>query len=269
MMAGKRATMALLCGMISFTLAAADAVTVSPDGVATWTPGAPGAQIKGEYAAPRWGMYDVEAQLEAAASGKIKLSLGGKEAAGTSDGTGTAVKLGRVYLEKDGKLAVSIETAPADAAKPLTVKALVLTPAPEGKPIVQSDDLSITLHARDSIVHGRTLRYEYRPDKNTLGYWGNEKDWVSWDFELKKPGKFIVFAMHGSGGGSEIEIAVGEQKINWTTKNTGGFHTFTFLEIGTLTFDKPGPLSLTLKPTKKAGGAIMDLRQVILVPVLK
>jgi hypothetical protein len=254
---------------ISNEALAGDSVAHSTDGVVTWTPAAAGAQIKGEYPASRWGMFDVEAQLEAAAAGKVKLSLGGKEASGAGDGTAASVKLGRIYLDKDGKLPLSIDTEPADAAKPLTIKALVLTPAPEGKPVAQADDQSITLHARDSTVHGKTLRYEFRPDKNTLGYWGNEKDWVSWDFELKKPGKFIVFAMHGSFGGSEVDVAVGEQKLSWTTKNTGSFHTFTFLEIGTLNLEKGGTQTLTLKPTKKSGGAVMDLREIILLPVLK
>jgi|APGre2960657468_1045069.scaffolds.fasta_scaffold00532_13 hypothetical protein len=258
-----------LSAVLAWPVAAADTMTQTADGVATWTPGTPGTKIKSDYAASRWGMFDIAANLEAPAAGKVKLTIDGKDAAGTADGAAATVKLGRVYLEKDGRLPLTIETEPADAAKALTIKSLVFTPAPEGKPVVQSEDLSITLQARDSIVHGRTLRYEYRPDKNTLGYWGNEKDWVSWDFELKKPGKFIVFVMHGSGGGSEIEIAVDEQKLNWITKNTGGFHTFTFLEVGTLTLTKPGPLSLTLKPTKKVGGAIMDLRQVILIPVLR
>lgn len=255
--------------MVAWPLVAAETVTHTADGVVTWTPSAPGAQIKGDYVASRWGMFDIEAQLETPAAGTVRLTIGGKLLSAAADGASTAVKLGRVYLEKEGKFPVTIETEPANAAQALTIQSLLFTPAPEGKPIMQSEDLSITLHARDSIVHGRSLRYEYRPDKNTLGYWGNEKDWVSWDFELKKPGKFIVFVMHGSGGGSEIEVTVGEQKLNWTTKNTGGFHTFTFLEIGTLTLTQPGPLSLTLKPTKKVGGAIMDLRQVILVPVLK
>jgi len=245
------------------------AESVDENGVVTWTPAAAGAEIKGEYNAARWGMYDVQAQLEAAAAGKVKGSIGGKELSGSGDGQAANVKLGRVYLDKSGKLPVSLSTEPADAAKPLNIKALLLTPAPEGKPIVQDEDVSITLHARDSIVHGKTLRFENRPDKNTLGYWGNEKDWVSWDFEVKKPAKFIVFAMHGSYGGSEIEIAVGDQKLNWTTKNTGGYHTFTFLEVGTLNLEKPGPYSLTLKPTKKVGGAVMDLRQLVLCPILK
>jgi len=259
----------LACIVFAAGIAAAGEVTTQlADGVVSWMPKCD-VTLDGDFTATRWGMYDVEAQLNAPAAGKISGTIGGKALSGVSDGVAALVKLGRIYLDKPGKLPVVLNSETADISKPVAMKGLVLTPAPEGKPIVQADDLSITLHARDAIVHGTTLRYEVKPEKNTLGYWGNVKDWVSWDFELKKPGKFIVFAMQGSGGGSEIEIAVGEQKLNWTTKNSGGFHTFTFLEVGTLTLDTPGPVSLTLKPIKKAGGAIMDLRQLILVPVLK
>jgi len=239
-----------------------DSFNQSADGVIAWTPAAAAQQIKGEYAATRWGMYDVELQLEAAAAGTVKAVIGAKELSTASKPNETAVKVGRVYIEKAGKIALSAEA-------PAAIKALVLSPASEGKPIVQSGDLSISLHARDSIVHGTNLRFEPKPEKNTLGFWSKKEDWVSWDFELKKPGKFIVFAMHGSNGGSEIEIAAGEQKLNWTTKNTGSFHTFTYLEVGTLNLETPGTITLTLKPNKKVGGAVMDLREVILLPVLK
>ena len=211
----------------------------------------------------------LKAQLESAAAGKIKVAVAGKELSGASDGTAASVKLGRVYIEKTEPQPVAIETDPADPGKPLKVKSLVLTPAPEGKPIVQSDDLSITLHARDATVHGVNLRYETKPEKNTLGFWSNPKDWVSWDFELKKPGKYIVFVMYGSSGGKDIEIALAEQKLNFTTKDTGGYHTFTFFEAGRVSFDKPGTQTLTFKPSPATGGGVMDLRQVILLPILK
>ena len=74
--------------------------------------------------------------------------------------------------------------------------------------------------------------------------------------------------MQGSPGAKEIQITCDKQTLDWTTKNTHSFHTFTFLEIGTLTFDTPGPKTLTLKPTAPKG-PIMDLRQIILLPVLK
>src|SRR6185437_13141059 len=114
----------------------------------------------------------------APADGKLKVSIDGKNLAGTADGSASAVKLGRIHIDGEGERPVTIESEPADAGKPVVVKALVLTPAPEGKPIVQVDDLSITLHARDATVHGVNLRYEFRPDKNTLGYWSNPKDCV-------------------------------------------------------------------------------------------
>ena len=250
-------------------ISAADSAVSDPDGVVTWTPSQTGSHVHGTYKPMRWGMYDVEARLENAAAGEVKLTLGGKELTGTSDEAATAVKLGRIYIDTEDERTVSIDADSANDKKPLIVKSLVFTPAPEGKPIVQSGDLSITLHAHDATVHGVILRYEFRPDKNTLGYWSNPKDWVSWDFEVKKPGKFIVVVMQGSPGSKDIQIAVGDQKINWTTKNTGSFHTFTFLEVGTLTFDKPGIQTLTLKPASNVKGFVMDLRQVILLPVLK
>ena len=255
---------------VSMSIARAAESTVSdPDGVLTWTPAQPGPSVQGKYKPTRWGMYDVEARLDNAAAGKVKLTLAGKALDGASDGAATAVKLGRTYLNTADERPIAIETEPVDSKKPIVIKSIVFTPAPEGKPIVQSDDLSIILHAHDAAVHGMNLRYEFRPDKNTLGYWSNPKDWVSWDFEVKKPGKFNVVVMQGSPGSKEIRIAVGEQTINYTTKNTGSFHTFTFLEVGTLTFDKPGMNTLTLKPAPTVKGSVMDLRQIFLLPILK
>jgi hypothetical protein len=248
---------------------AADSAMSDHDGVVTWTPSQPGSHLQGTYTPTRWGMYDLEARLENAAAGEVKLTLGGKQLTGTSDGAAVAVKLGRTYIDTENERALVIETVPVDNKKPLVIKSLIFIPAPEGQPIVQSGDLSITLHAHDATVHGVTLRYEFRPDKNTLGYWSNPRDWVSWDFEVKKPGKFIVVVMQGSPGSKDIQIAVGDQRLNWTTKNTGSFHTFTFLEVGTLTFDKPGMQTLTLKPANTVKGFVMDLRQVILLPILR
>lgn len=263
----------LLCVWVTVCSAAvlvraADSTASDADGVVTWTPEKAGPAIKGELKPTRWGMYDVEARLESPAAGKAKLTLGDKSLSAAADGAAPVVRLGRVYLDTANPRPVTIESEPADAKKPLVVKSLVLTPAPEGQPIVQSGDLSITLHAHDATVHGVNLRYEFRPDKNTLGYWSNPKDWVSWDFEVKKPGKFIVVAMQGSPVSKEIHITCDGQTINYTTKNTGSYHTFTFLEVGTLTFDKPGTKTLNLKPAE-GRGPVMDLRQVILLPVLK
>ena len=246
----------------------ADNAASDPDGVVVWSPSQAGSHVQGRYKPSRWGMFDVTARLADSAEGKITVTLGDKKLETASSGSATEVKLGRIYLDTENERTVSIGTDPADKNKPLEVKSLVFTPAPEGNPIVQSGDLSITLHAHDAIVHGTRMRYEFRPNKNTLGYWSNPKDWVSWEFEVIKPEKFIVVVMQGSPVTTPIRITAADQTIDYSTKNTGSYHTFTFLEVGTITIDKPGKYTLSLKPQSPTG-PVMDLRQIILLPVLK
>ncbi|HXE51846.1 MAG TPA: hypothetical protein VN541_02480 [Tepidisphaeraceae bacterium] len=248
--------------------ARADNATTNDDGVVTWTPSQAGSHVQATYKPGRWGMYDLEARLENAAEGKVSVTIGDKRLQATSDGTQAVVNLGRIYIDTENERTITLSTDPADKNKPLVVRSLVFAPAPEGKPIVQSGDLSITLHAHDATVHGVRLRYEFRPDKNTLGYWSNPKDWVSWDFQVIKPEKFIIVVMQGSPVAKPMQIAVADQTIDYSTKNTGSYHTFTFLEVGTITIDKPGHYTLTLKPQSPTG-PVMDLRQIILLPVLK
>lgn len=254
--------------MLASASARADSATSDADGVVTWSPSQSGAHVEGRYKPSRWGMYEVVVRLENAVDGKVSVTLGDKKLEAAASGAAAAVKLGRVYIESEEERKVTIDTEPTEKDKPLMVKSLVLVPAPEGNPVGQSADLSITLHARDATVHGNRLRYEFRPDKNTLGYWSNPRDWVSWDFEVKTPEKFIVVVMQGSPVSKPMRITVADQTIDYSTRNTGSYHTFTFLEVGTITVKKPGIYMLCLNPQSPTG-PVMDLRQIILLPVLK
>lgn len=258
----------LLILLLVGTSARADNAAIAPDGVVTWSPSQPGSHVQGRYKPSRWGMYDVDARLENAAEGKVSVAIGTKKLEALAGGAATTVKLGRLYVDTEDQRTVTVDTDAVDQNKPLRVKSLIFTPAPEGKSIVQAGDLSITLHAHDATVHGVRLRYEFRPDKNTLGYWSNPKDWVSWDFEVKTPEKFIVVVMQGSPVTKPMRITVADQTIDYSTKNTGSYHTFTFLEVGTIDLEKPGGYTLSLKPQSPTG-PVMDLRQIILLPVLK
>lgn len=261
---------AWLCVMFLAAVASAraDNAASDPDGVVVWSPSQSGSHVQGRYKPSRWGMYDVAARLENAAEGKVRITLGDKKLQALASGAATEVKLGRVYFDSENERTITIDTDPAEKSKPLAVKSLVFTPAPEGKPIVQSGDLSVTLHAHDATIHGVRLRYEFRPDKNTLGYWSNPNDWVSWDFEVSKPEKFNVVVMQGSPVTKPMRLTVADHTIDYSTKNTGSYHTFTFLEVGTITLDKTGKYTLCLKPQSPTG-PVMDLRQIILLPVLK
>ncbi len=137
------------------------------------------------------------------------------------------------------------------------------------KLIVQEDAAAITLHSRDASVHGKTLRYEPAPEKTTLGYWSDAADWASWDFEVIKPGDYEVRVLQGCGkgsGGAEVEISAGAGNVRFTVEDTGHFQNFIERNVGAVSL-AAGRQTLSVHARTKPGGAVMDLRQVVLVPV--
>ena len=149
------------------------------------------------------------------------------------------------------------------------VNAQMMTANPDYVPNPQAADGTITLPASKADVFGVMLRFEPLPHKNTLGYWVRPDDWASWQFEVTKPGKFEIEALQGCGkgsGGSEVEFAVGDQKVVMTVEDTGHFQNFVPRKIGMIEVKTPGRYTLTVKPLKKPGVAVMDLREVKFYP---
>jgi arylsulfatase A-like enzyme len=140
---------------------------------------------------------------------------------------------------------------------------------PDFRPDAQDEDGTITLPARTADVHGVMLRYEPLPHKNTLGFWVRQDDWASWDFDVSKPGTFEIEILQGCGpgsGGSQIDFAIGDQTTTATVQETGSFQDFVARRIGTVKLSQAGRHTLSVKPRTKPGAAVMDLRQVRLVP---
>src|SRR5437763_1135797 len=95
--------------------------------------------------------------------------------------------------------------------------------------VAPAADGSILLHAKDAIVHGRTVRYEPDPKKNTVGYWTNAADSVEWQFDVPAAGAYAVEILQGCGkgsGGSTVEFTAGAQTLTVTVQDTGGFQNF-------------------------------------------
>ncbi|WP_339730786.1 hypothetical protein [uncultured Gimesia sp.] len=132
----------------------------------------------------------------------------------------------------------------------------------------ENADQQIVLDAKDAVVHGKLLRYEPQPHKNTVGYWANEKDWCEWKLDLKTPGVFDVYLLQGCGrgqGGSKVELGINDQKVIFIVEDTGHFQNFKERHIGQLKIDQTGVQSLQVKPIQKAKNAVMDVRQIRLV----
>lgn len=139
--------------------------------------------------------------------------------------------------------------------------------AAQPKRIQQAKDGTIVLPARDVVIHGTTVRYE--PDKNTIGYWFKQQDWVSWDLEVTAPGTFVLEALQGCGSdsaGSHYTVEIADQKLQDKVQDTGSFHDFRLRKVGEVKIEKPGNYTLSVRVDDKPGRAVMDLRAVTLTP---
>ncbi len=126
----------------------------------------------------------------------------------------------------------------------------------------------ISLHARAATVHAEKMKYEEQTYKNVLGFWVNPADWAEWTFETTADGTYTLDILQGCGkgsGGAEVEFAVDDQKFLTKIVETGHFQHMIRRDVGTLKLPA-GKHTLTVKPKTKPGGAVMDLREVRLVP---
>jgi len=143
-------------------------------------------------------------------------------------------------------------------------------PNPKFVPDAQAADGTIMLPAKTAEVHGVMVRYEPLPHKNTIGFWVRADDWISWDFRVATPGDFQIEILQGCGtgsGGSQVEFSAAGQSVTATVEETGGFQKFIARPIGKITIAKSGDYKLSVKPKTKPGAAVMDLRQIRLLPI--
>jgi alpha-L-fucosidase len=143
----------------------------------------------------------------------------------------------------------------------------------EGKPdvtpyvLTQSADGSINLPAEEAVIHGKTARCQSGGDRQNIGYWTDKNDWVSWEFKVKTPGKFdveVVLACIPDDAGSDYAVTVGDQTMEGKVESTGDWNKFVTRTLGTVTLDKAGPYTLSVKPTAMPHGAVMNLESVTL-----
>ena len=143
---------------------------------------------------------------------------------------------------------------------------------------VSADDKGVfVLSAHKSLTHGEMLRYEPQPHKNTVGYWTKPADWAQWQLDVARGGKYKLHVLQGCGtgqGGSVVGIhirqssdALSKPAIRFEVEDTGHFQNFVTRELGEIELKTPGQYTLELRPERLANKAVMDVREVRLVPV--
>ena len=136
-------------------------------------------------------------------------------------------------------------------------------PGPQPRPVL--------LLAAAAVTHGRGIRYEKVVDRDNIGFWADEDEWVHWDFEAAGAGTYevrVVFAAIRDCRGHIYAVKVGDQEVRAKVYDTGGWGEFVTERIGTLTIDRPGKHTLEVRWVKRARkNPLMNLKAVTLRPV--
>ncbi len=129
-------------------------------------------------------------------------------------------------------------------------------------------DGRIVFSALDAEVHGTKAKLETHPGNHRIGFWVNAADFVQWKSDLPRAGSYDVELTYSAAGpsGTNAMIAIGETELAVTLKTTGSWYRYTTLSVGQIKIPKGGAQIITVKCTKKIGGAVMNLKAVTLRP---
>ena len=134
--------------------------------------------------------------------------------------------------------------------------------------VVQGADGTIRLAVTDAEIVGSGARL-FGDREKFVGYWVNAGDYVEWAVKVARPGDFDVvvnYACEPGSAGSEFKLVIGDKSIGGKISSTGSWDDYRLLTLGTIHLDRPGTITIAVKPTKKPGLAVMNLRSVTLRP---
>ena len=138
------------------------------------------------------------------------------------------------------------------------------------KAILKNTSHEIRLAPSAAATHGKKIQYEPQPQKNVIGYWTESDDWVDWELTIPSDGQYEIEVHCGCGansGGALVELQVGDASLKWTVRETGHFQSILIENVGTVSL-KSGTTRLAVRPISKPGVAVMDIRLIVLRPVV-
>jgi hypothetical protein len=142
----------------------------------------------------------------------------------------------------------------------------------EPEVVLASADRSLVLPASKAKVHGTKLQFEPLPHKNTVGFWIDAADWATWRFQVGSSGRYRVEALIGCGagqGGSQVEFRVADIPLVMTVEETGHFQNFRRRVLGEVDLSAEAVQAVTVRCVRKAKAAVMDLREVRFIPIVR
>jgi neutral ceramidase len=127
-------------------------------------------------------------------------------------------------------------------------------------------DGSLNLTAATATAIGPNIKY--MPEWKAFG-WFNAEDRSEWKVQVEKNGKYDVYldwSVSDSEAGKPFVFEAGNRKLKGKIGKTGSWFTYRKERIGTISLTKGVKKMVFKSNPNSAKGAVLDLRQVVLVP---
>ena len=173
--------------------------------------------------------------------------------------------------DKDGLLVKLPAQRVSDITVGLKIKGTNLRPAPV--PVVVQKVVAgvpgiLNLDTSLAELHGDTIQTEAKDGILNIGYWFKADDWVSWTVTIPSAGEYRVSASIATlSDGADFTVKTGSQTLAGTAPNTGDWAKFKSVDLGTLKFDAPGDIIVSVRPKDAVTWKAINLRSVVLTPV--
>ena len=170
-----------------------------------------------------------------------------------------------VTREADHQIISVPRTAPDPIATVVAVR-IAGVPEVESLPIYPDSDGRLRLHAMEANLHGSHLQYEADPAKQCIGFWTDPADWVDWEVQLERPGRYrVTLETAALDQGMQLLLRAGSATLHVTVPRTGDYTKFQRVEAGSLELPA-GRFTLEVRPVRDHWRPV-NLRSIQLQPV--
>jgi hypothetical protein len=126
---------------------------------------------------------------------------------------------------------------------------------------------TLTLKASAAKMHGEKVRVEQRADKANIGYWVVAKDWVSWQAQIPRAGRYQVSAEAAClAEGVPFVVELAGKKLAGKAKKTASYDDYTRVQIGVAELTDGGSCEVKMRPKDAKSWKPINVRQLILSP---
>jgi hypothetical protein len=109
---------------------------------------------------------------------------------------------------------------------------------------------TLLVKAIDSVPSGAIYKHA------SVQKWGNTSSEMTWEIDVKKPGKIAVEVIQGDDDGSagdQYTLSIGNEKLNGVIRKTGAWWHSETVKIGSIQIKKAGRYQITISPTAIVG----------------